>query len=360
VDPEELAVLLYTGGASGRPRAVMLSHRALLANVEQAAAVEPAIVAAEDVVLGVLPMSHVYGLNAVLGLALRRGAAVVLVEEFDAERSLATIEAERVTVLPVAPRILAHWRSVGALRRRLGGVRLVLSGAAPLAVELAEWFTAETGLPVHRGYGLTEAAPVVSTTLASRSLKAGSVGSALPGVAIRLVDDTGAEVPGGEDPAEILIAGDNLFSGYWPDGDGAPDIGGWWRTGDVGMLDADGDLFLVDRRADLIVVSGFNVYPSEVEDVIAELDGVAEAAVVGVPDGETGERVDAYVRQAAGSALSDDELVARVREHCSQRLARFKQPSTVLVVAQLPHTPAGRVAKARLRAERRRSLGLLE
>ena len=358
-DPERLAVLLYTSGTSGRPRAAMLSHRALLANIEQAARVDPPTLGGDDVVFGVLPLFHVYGLNAVLGQVLRQRARLVLVDGFDVEDSLAVIEDEAVTVLPVAPPVFAYWQAVHDLEDRLSGVRLVLSGSAPLSGALVDLFERRTGIAVHQGYGLTEAAPVVTSTLRSARPKPGSVGAALDGIEIRLVDDSG-HPPDGEDPGEIWIRGANLFSGYWPGGEDGPDADGWYATGDVGFLDGDGDLFLVDRLKDLVIVSGFNVYPFEVEEVVAEVDGVAEAAVIGTPHPQTGEAVVAYVKPS-GTRYTPEELEERVREHCAVRLARFKRPTEVHVVAELPHTGTGKVAKGRLRERRqRRSQGLLE
>jgi long-chain acyl-CoA synthetase len=199
---------------------------------------------------------------------------------------------------------------------------------------------------------------VVTSTLCSKNPTPRSVGAALPGIEIRLVDDAGRE-PSDEDGGEIHIRGNNLFSGYWPDGADGPGEEGWWATGDVGYLDPSGDLYLVDRVKELVIVSGFNVYPSEVEDVIAELPEVAEAAVIGVDDPETGEAVVAYVR--ASPAGASDGLVDVVRRHCEERLAPFKQPSVIHVVEELPYTVTGKVQKGRLRAtERRRALGLLE
>ena len=359
-DPEALAVLLYTSGTSGAPRAAMLSHRALVANLEQVAAVQPPMLEPDDVVLGVLPLFHVYGLNAVLGQVLRRQATLLVVDGFDADSTLDLVSQQGVTVLPVAPPVFAHWRGVPDLRERLGSVRLCLSGSAPLPAEAVRAFTDATGIPVHQGYGLTEAAPVVTSTLCSRAPKPGSVGAALPGVALRLVDETGA-APEGEDPGEIQVAGDNLFSGYWPDGEDAPGADGWFATGDVGFLDADGDLFLVDRLKDLVIVSGFNVYPSEVEDVVREVDAVADAAVIGTDDERTGEAVVAYVVRRADSSLTDAEVADAVREHCASRLARFKQPAVVHVVTDLPRSLTGEVSRGRLRERRRRrSTGLLE
>jgi long-chain acyl-CoA synthetase len=210
---------------------------------------------------------------------------------------------------------------------------------------------------VHQGYGLTEAAPVVTSTLCSATVKPGSVGAALPGVRVRLRDDEGRE-PEGEDPGEIQVSGDNLFDGYWPDASDGP-VDGWLATRDIGFLDEDGDLFLVDRVDDVVVVSGFHVYPTEVEEVLAEVSGVAEAAVVGEPDTVTGETVVAFVR--AEPDTDPDLLVARVNAHCAVRLARFKRPTSVHVVAALPHTVTGKLSKGRLRATvRRRNLGLLE
>jgi long-chain acyl-CoA synthetase len=357
-DPEKLACLLYTSGTSGRPRAAMLTHRALIANIDQAAQVDPPMIHGDDVVLGVLPLFHVYGLNAVLGSVLRHRAKLVLVERFDPQATLDLIDDEAVSVVPVAPPVFAYWLPEEHLRERLGPVRLMLSGSAPLSPELIEQFTAATSIPVHQGYGLTEASPVVTSTLCSETFQPGSVGAALPGIEIKLLDELG-QAPEGDDPGEIWIRGANMFSGYWPDGDGGPDQDGWWGTGDVGFLDATGDLFLVDRLKELVIVSGFNVYPVEVEDVIREVPSVADAAVIGVEDAATGEAVVAYVTGSDGVAPA--ALEAAVREHCAVRLARFKQPSRVEVVDDLPLTVTGKVQKGRLRGmERRRSLGLLE
>jgi long-chain acyl-CoA synthetase len=362
-DPEKLAALLYTSGTSGLPRAAMLTHRALLANIDQVAQVRPPMIHGDDVVLGVLPLFHVYGLNAVLGGVLRHRAKLVLADRFDPQGTLDLIEDEACSVVPVAPPVFAYWqkpdqeRDDDQLAERLGPVRMMLSGSAPLSPELIDGFTARTGIPVHQGYGLTEAAPVVTSTLCSKELQSRSVGAALPGIGIRLVDELGRP-PAGEDPGEIQISGANLFSGYWPDGSGGPDADGWWSTGDVGFLDATGDLFLVDRLKELVIVSGFNVYPSEVEDVISEVPGVSGAAVIGVEDDTTGEAVVAYVRAPGADPATLGEAV---RAHCERRLARFKQPSRIEVVHELPLTGTGKVQKGRLRAvERRRALGLLE
>lgn len=358
-DPDKLAVLLYTSGTSGLPRAAMLTHRALLANIDQVASVEPPMIHGDDVVLGVLPLFHVYGLNAVLGGVLRHRAKLVLVERFDPEGTLDLVEDEACSVVPVAPPVFAHWRGVDGLAERLGPVRLVLSGSAPLAPEVVEEFTEMTGVPVHQGYGLTEAAPVVTSTLCSDGMPArGSVGAPLPGIDLRLVDATGRVLAPEGDPGEIQVRGANLFSGYWPDGADGPDADGWWSTGDVGILDEAGDLTLVDRVKELVIVSGFNVFPVEVEDVLKDAAGVLEAAVIGVPDEVTGEAVVAYVVAEPGADPAAVEAAAV--GCCETRLAAYKRPARVEVVPELPLTVTGKVQKGRLRQiERRRASGLI-
>lgn len=370
LDPEKLAVLLYTSGTSGVPRAAMLTHRALLANVDQVASVEPPMIRADDVVLGVLPLFHIYGLGAVLGGVIAHRAKLVLTDRFDPEGTLDLIEDEACSVVPVAPPVFAAWRPIDALAERLGPVRMILSGSAPLSAEVVEEFTALAGVPVQQGYGLTEASPVVTSTLLSATSKPGSVGAALEGIDLRLVDDEGRPLVGSDadDPGEIQIRGANLFSGYWPDGADGPGDDGWWSTGDVGLLDADGDLFLVDRVKELIIVSGFNVYPSEVEAVINDVAGVRQAAVVGAPDERTGETVLAYViaeptepTEATGSAVDAESLVAAVTAACEERLAPYKRPARIEVVDSLPRTVTGKVRKGVLRGEQRRlAMGLLE
>ncbi|MGH3365043.1 MAG: class I adenylate-forming enzyme family protein, partial [Nocardioidaceae bacterium] len=347
---------LYTSGTSGVPRAAMLSHRALLANIDQASQTRPAPVERTDIVLGVLPLCHVYGLNAVLGQVLLTGATLVLGQRFNPEETLRLVEAEQVTCVPVAPPVIVAWFGQEDIGERLRGVRTLLSGAAPLASELVRDFEARTGVPVEQGYGLTEASPIVTSTIGTPKHKPGSSGRALPGVELRVVDSSGHDVPA-DDPGEIWVRGRNLFSGYWPDGDERPDAAGWLSTGDVGFLDEDGDLFLVDRLKELVIVSGFNVYPSEIEDVVAEVAGVAECAVIGVPDKRTGEAVKVYVVAAPDADLA--ALPARVTDHCAARLARFKVPADVEVVDALPHSATGKVAKGRLRAKQaREAMGL--
>ncbi len=342
----ELAVLCYTSGTSGPARGAMLSHSALLANVRQCARLRPMPVNAADRVLLALPMYHVYGLGPGLLQVASVGATAVLLPEFDPEQALAAIAELRVTAVVGVPPMYRAWLKVPAQRLRQGmsTVRLLTSGAAPLGADVATAVRSATGLDIFEGYGLTETGPVLTTTLASARAKPGSVGRPLPDVQLRLVDADGSTLDEG-DTGRVAARGPNLFHGYWPDAVHGPDQDGWFRTGDVGYFDADGDLHLVDRATDLIVVHGFNVFPHEIESVLAELAGVREVAAIGVPDEVRGETIKAVVVADPDAGLTED----RVREHCAARLAKFKVPGSVVFVDSLPHSPTGKVARRPLR-----------
>jgi long-chain acyl-CoA synthetase len=341
---EDVAVLLYTSGTSGRPKGAMLPHRALVANLDQTARIEPPVVAADDVVLLVLPLFHVYGLNAALGSVARSGATGLLVERFDPVETLAELRRAGVTNVVGAPPMYVAWSMLPDVEQAFASVRLALSGAAPLPEPVLRRVLDVTGRQVYEGYGLTEAAPVVTSTLMSEVVKPGSIGRPVPGVEVRLLDKGGAPVEEG-DPGEVVVRGDNLFLGYWPDASGGPDDEGWFATGDVAISDEDGDLHLVDRRQDLVLVSGFNVYPREVEDVLLTHPEVAEAAVLGVPHPYTGEAVKALVVRTPGSRLTAEDVIA----HAASSLARFKCPTAVEFVPELPRGATGKVRKGRLR-----------
>ncbi len=348
--PDALALLLFTAGTSGRPKGAMLTHGALRSNVDMLRSLtDPPAVTDADVVLVVLPMFHVYGLNTVLGLAIAGGATCVLSDRFDPGETLRQIRDHSVTTVAGAPAMYQAWLAAPglddrALREGMASVRLLSSGGAPLPVRAFEGFLAATGKAIFEGYGMTETAPVVATTLVSGQPKPGSVGQPLPGLDVRLVDESGADVDEG-DPGEVWVRGSSVFRGYWPDGAGGPDEQGWFRSGDVAYADDDGDLHIVDRRREVILVNGFNVYPREIELVVEGMESVAEVAVVGVPDDVTGEAVMALVVPKRGAVLTTEGIA----EHCATRLARFKCPTTIRVVDALPHSTTGKVAKGRLR-----------
>jgi long-chain acyl-CoA synthetase len=340
---EDLAVLLYTSGTTGRPKGAMLSHRALLANLAQLSQITPAVVAADDVVLLVLPLFHVYGLNAGLGMTAYVGATGVLADRFDPVETLQLVRDAHVSNIVGAPPMYVAWSMLPGLRDSFASLRLAVSGAAPLPPGVLASVLESTGHNVFEGYGLTETAPVLTTTLCSGVAKPRSIGRPIPGVELRLLE-SGEEVDEG-DPGEIVVRGANLFSGYWPDGKGGADHDGWFSTGDVAYVDDDGDLFLVDRIRELILVSGFNVYPREVEDVLVAHPDVEEAAVIGVPHPYTGETVRALVVTREGADLTPDDVI----DWSARKLARFKCPTSVEFVEELPHSTTGKVAKGRLR-----------
>jgi long-chain acyl-CoA synthetase len=304
----------------------------------------------DDVVLAVLPLFHIYGLNVVLGASLHAGATVVLSERFDPEETLDLVERHRVTILPGAPPMFAGWLGLPHVREgAFHSVRVALSGAAPLAPELASTFRERFGVTIWDSYGLTEAGPAVTTSAGRDDPPAGSIGGPLPGVEVRLVDEQGHDVEEG-DPGEIVVRGPNVFAGYWRrDADSSDAFldGAWLRTGDVAVRDDDGNLYLVDRKKDLIIVSGFNVYPGEVEDVLLRHPSVAEAAVVGMPDERTGEAVRALVVLEKDAEATPDEIV----EFARTSLARFKVPSVLEVVSSLPKHVTGKVLRRAVRGE---------
>ena len=425
---EDLALLLYS---SATPRGVCLSHRAVLANRAQAAALRPAPVTPADRSMLVQPLFHAYGLAAGLLQVCWAGATAVLPGPGrpDAAWLLEALVRHRVSGLAAGP---STYRALldqppDLLRAALAGVRVCTCGGAPLPPSWSAAFRAVTGHRIVEGYGLTEAGPVVTSTPLDGAPAPGSVGRVLPGIELRFVDRDGSpldpqpaprdpapsaptdvravagrvatevraaagrsvtdvraaaeraatevraalraagpagdpvgdmiedaqDVEGPADPAGdaglIVLRGPNLFSGYWPDRFGGPDPDGWFRTPDLGFVDSSGELHLIDRSPDLVVVNGFTVYPQEVERVLVELDGVADAAVVGVPDEQTVQAVRAViVRTPDGEGLDADA----VQVHCRAQLARFKTPTQVVFVDALPRTPSGRVARHLLARER--------
>jgi long-chain acyl-CoA synthetase len=349
---EDIALLVYASGTTGVPRGIRLSHRALLANRAQTAALRPAPVTPVDRVLLSLPLFHSFGLAAGFLQVCWVGATVVLAEQLGPEQIADILVTQRVSALAGVPSMFRALLDLPAerLRDATAGVRLCTSGGAPLPPEWLAAFQEATGLAIVEGYGLTEAGPVVTTNPLGAPPKPGSVGRALPGVELRLVTADGRPIePDDEDDEDdgtglVAVRGPNLFSGYWPDGAGGPDAEGWFRTADVGFLDADGDLHLVERSSDVVIVNGFNVYPREVEQVLLAIEGVTEAAVVGQRDERAGEVVKAVL--VTDPAAGVDE--AAVRTFCAQRLARFKVPAVIVFVRELPRTPTGKIARRQL------------
>jgi long-chain acyl-CoA synthetase len=346
----DVAVVAYTAGTTAAPKGAMLTHGNLVSNLEQLSAVPRLVPTEDDVTLLALPVFHIYGLNALLGLGIKGGASSVLVERFDPAETLDLVERHGITILAGAPPMFSAWlHSAGSdVRSRLATVRLAVSGASALSPAVFEAFRDRLGVTISEGYGLTEAGPVVSSNAVGPQAKAGSIGLPLPGVDVRLLDEDGDVVEEG-DPGEIHVRGPNVFAGYWNRPDASAEVleGEWLKTGDVAYEDDEGYLFLVDRKKDLIIVSGFNVFPKEVEDAIETHPAVEEAAVVGIADEKTGEAVQAWVVPVSGQELTEDDVLKYVQDH----LGRFKWPKEVHVVDELPHHVTGKVLRRALRGE---------
>lgn len=346
-DPDDLAVLMFTSGTAGFPKAAMLSHGNLLANIDQVIGVRSDGGSADDIGFAVVPLFHIFGLNVVLGTALRAGAAVLLVERFDPSSAIEAIQTHGVTVLAGAPTMWAAWAAMTDLEAgAFASVKIATSGAARLDPFIAETIRTRFDLEIGEGYGLTEASPVV-TTATGLPFRPGSVGAPVDGLAVRLVDLDGQDTLIG-DPGEIWVKGPNVFQGYWNDAGATAaciDADGWLHTGDIALVDEDGMLFLVDRVKDLVIVSGFNVFPAEVEEIILSMNGVRECAVVGVPHPHTGEAVKAFVVLDDGFSHEEDEII----EYCAQHLARYKCPQKVNFVDELPVNFNGKVLRRALR-----------
>jgi long-chain acyl-CoA synthetase len=344
VDDSQLAALMFTSGTAGSPRAAMLTHGNLRANLDQSRSAQGHI-SADDVIYGVLPLFHIFGLNVVVGLGLCVGSTIVLVQRFDPATAVQSIRDRGVTVIPGAPALwgaFAHFDELEA--DAFSTVRLALSGASRLPISVARTIHERFGLEIREGYGLTEASPIV-TTSTGITPRFGSVGRALAGVEIRLVNANGEALVG--DVGEVLVRGDNVFVGYYGDPAATAEVidaDGWLHTGDMGTTDDDGYLYLVDRSKDLIIVSGFNVYPAEVEEMLASHPGVSEAAVVGVAHPHTGEAVKAYVVSAPGSDVDEETLIEYALDH----LARYKCPSKVIFVDALPRNASGKLVRRNL------------
>jgi long-chain acyl-CoA synthetase len=354
--PDDMALLQYTGGTTGRPLGAVLLHRQMLANLRQcAAAFAPALADLPPdeplVTACVLPLHHLYGFGiALLQTLMHGGTCVLLPAPLDAAHVLKTLARQRVHCLPgTDPVFDALARHPLAQTLDWSTLRLAVAGSAPLRCVTALRWAQCTGRPLHEGYGLTEASPAVSCTPVDGPGWDGSIGQPLPDTEWRLVDEAGERVPPGV-PGEILVRGPQLMAGYWQRPEETARVmtaDGFFRTGDIGVLDEHGALRLVDRKKDTILVSGFNVYPSEVEGVVTQLPGVAECAAVALRDARVGEAVKLIVVKADPASASPSE--AEVRAHCETHLSGYKRPRVVEFRPALPKTPIGKVMRRALR-----------
>ena len=347
-EPDSLALLQYTGGSTGSPKGVQLTHRAIATNVAQREALLPTRRGEERVVC-VMPLFHSYALSMALYLcAYSRGSLVVL-PRYDPEQLLHTVEEERITLFPGNPTIYSGLlNQATATTTDWSSVRACYSGSAPLSTETLRRWEALVGAPVFEGYGQTEAGPVLTFNPAVGTRKAGSVGIPVPGTTIEVVDLAHPDTPLGPNQAgEIRARGPQVMTGYLnrPQETAESLRDGWLYTGDIGEFDDEGYLYIRDRKKELVIVGGYNVYPREVEEVLFSHPDVVDAGVIGMPDDYRGEVLQAFVVLAHGSGVSAEDLV----RHCRDNLAKYKVPALVRLVPQLPKTSVNKTNKIALR-----------
>lgn len=346
---EDLAVLQYTGGTTGTPKAAMLSHRNLLANVAQINAWLPRIQYGAERVVGLIPFFHSFGLTACLNWPLSVAALTIVLPKFDLKTFLAMLRKHRPTVLPGVPTLfVALINHPGLPKIDFSQMWACISGSAPLPQEVQDRFEELSGCRIMEGYGLTEAGPVTHLNPYQRERPPGSIGLPFPSTLAKVVDDdTGTqELPCGE-VGELVIQGPQVMRGYWqqPEESALALRDGWLFTGDLAKMDENGYFYLIDRKKDLIINAGFNIYPREVEEVLYQHPGVQEAVAYGVPDAYRGEQVKVVIVPREGANLTGEDLV----EYCKPRLASYKVPKFVEFRAELPKSMVGKVLRRLLR-----------
>lgn len=349
VQDEDVAVICYTSGTTGHPKGAMLTHRNLVSNCNQCSAIERIAARPEDVVWLALPLFHIYAMNVGMNLTVKAGGTMLLVERFDLTGSLDELQKNHATVLYGAPPMFVGWAQVPNIKDYdFSSVRYIASGAAALPVQIMTLFEGLAGVPISEGYGLTEASPVVTSNAAGPVTKPGTVGPAIPGCEVKIVDEAGNEVARGA-LGEVICRGPNIMKGYWKQPQATADAlrDGWLHTGDLGSMDEDGYVSIADRIKDMIIVSGFNVYPREVEETLFKHPAVADAAVVQYPDPYQGESVLAFVVLKQGASATEQEII----DFCRSEIAVFKCPRKVVFRDALPKNNTGKVLRRELREQ---------
>jgi len=346
--PDDTAVILYTSGTTGKPKGAELTHYGLDRNQKTVTTTLLQITDA-DVVMGCLPLFHVFGMNVGMNPAFDTGATLTLIPRFDPDKALTVIERDKVTLFEGVPTMYAAMLGAAANHPAdLSSLRVCASGGASLPVEVLRKFEETFGAIILEGYGLSETSPVASFNHPDRDRKTGSIGQPIAGVEMKLVAPDGTDSPSGE-IGEIAIRGENVMKGYWHKPEATADVisaDGWFRTGDLARVDEDGFFFIVDRKKDMIIRGGLNVYPREVEEVLYEHPGIAEAAVLGVPDEMMGEEIAAFVVAKPGVTLDP----AEVRQFVKDKIAAYKYPRKVEVLGALPKTATGKILKREIKA----------
>lgn len=349
VDPkEDLALLQYTGGTTGKPKGVMLTHYNLVSNVQQCTAWLHKLEKNQEVVLGVLPFFHVYGMTTVMNLSVMYGSKMILMPKFDAEEVLKTIQKLKPTLFPGAPTIYIGLLNHPNLEKYdLSSIEACISGSASLPVDVQQRFEKITGGRLVEGYGLTETSPVTHANFIWGKRVHGSIGVPWPDTEAKIVKEgTTEELPIGE-IGEIAVRGPQVMKGYWNREEDTKKVlkeDGWLLTGDMGRMDEEGYFYVEDRKSDMIIAGGFNIYPREVEEVLFEHTGIQEAAVIGVPDAYRGETVKAVIVPKKGEKLDEKQL----NRYCRKNLAPYKVPRIYEFREELPKTIVGKVLKRQL------------
>ena len=336
------AVILYTSGTTGKPKGAQLTHANLVRNAELTARTllqnNP-----DDVMMGCLPLFHVFGLTCGLNATIAAGGTLTLLPRFDPAKALEIIQRDKVTIFEGVPTMYAailHYPEADPAMAAT--LRVCVSGGASMPVEIMRGFEEKFGCIILEGYGLSETSPVASFNHPDQVRKPGSIGTPVEGVQMRLIDDAGQTAAAGE-IGEIAIRGHNVMKGYWgkPEATAEAITDGWFRTGDLAKVDSDGYYYIVDRKKDLIIRGGYNVYPRELEEVLHEHPAVAEVAVIGIPHPDLGEEVGAAVALKPGASATPDEL----REFAKDKVAAYKYPRQVWLVESLPKGPTGKILR---------------
>jgi len=357
---EDLAVLQYTGGTTGVSKGTMLTHRNLVANVHQCVAWDPELREGEEVILCTLPFFHSYGMTVDMNYGIRTGSALVLIPNpRDLKMVLKAITKHRATLFPGVPAMyiaLINHPDVKSGKMDITSIRACLSGAAPLPVEVQQEFERISGGKLVEGYGLSESSPVTHANPLEGMRKEGSIGMPVPNTEVKIVDieDRSKELPLGE-TGELAVFGPQVMKGYWnmpEETELVMDEEGWLYTGDIAKADEDGFFYIVDRKKDMIIASGYNIYPRDVEEVLFEHPKVADAAVAGVPDPKRGETVKAYVVLKEGEEATPEEII----DFCRERMSKYKVPTAVEFRDELPKTMVGKVLRRVLIEEERKKL----
>lgn len=342
---DEVAIIIYTSGTTDKPKGVMITHENLSFNI--AAWFKIIKQDSEDIILLVLPFFHIFGLTLTLLTTLYIGGKGIILSRFDPRKTVDLIFTYQVSIFPGVPTMFTQILNLQHIDvSKLNNLRFCISGGAPISLEILKSFESRYSVPILEGYGLTEASPLVAINSPYEKRKAGSVGKPAPGIMVKIVDDNGLEVSTGE-VGEVIVKGKNIMKGYYK----LPDIttrvlqNGWLYTGDMGKIDEDGYLYIVDRKKDIIITGGYNVFPKEVEKTLLTHPCVSETAVVGIPDPVKGELVKAFVVLNPGGNCTENDIV----NYCKEHMAPFKCPKTVEIIADLPKNTTGKVLKKLLR-----------